>query len=237
VVDAADPSKLAQFWAAALGWDVVAEEPEEVVVAPADGTYPNPDLLPLVFVPVDDQKSTKNRLHFDLASTSDEHQAAKVEQLIGLGARRIDIGQGDVPWDVLADPEGNEFCVLEPRESYLDAMPLAAIVIDSPQPQQILPFWVAAAGWEVQTSGEGFASLRAPTGKGPYLELLRTPDVKAGKNRLHVDVAPLADGDVQAEALRLEELGAVRPDIGQGDVSWVVLADPQGNEFCVLSPR
>lgn len=237
VVDAADPSKLASFWAAALGWEVVAEEPDEVVVAPANGIYPNPDLLPLVFVPVNDPKSTKNRLHLDLATTSDEHQAAKVKQLLALGAARTDLGQGDVPWDVLADPEGNEFCVLEPREDYLGAMPLAAIVVDSPQPQAILPFWVAAAGWEVHASEEGFASLRAPSGKGPYLELLRTPDIKAVKNRVHVDVAPPSDGDVQAEAHRLAELGAARLDIGQGDVPWAVLADPQGNEFCVLSPR
>ena len=86
-------------------------------------------------------------------------------------------------------------------------------------------------------SQPNFASLRAAGGTGPFLELLQTPDTKTVKNRLHVDVAPLADGDVQAEALRLEKEGALRLDIGQGDVTWVVLGDPEGNEFCVLSPR
>ena len=60
---------------------------------------------------------------------------------------------------------------------------------------------------------------------------------KTGKNRLHFDVAPPADGDQQTEVDRLVSLGATRIDIGQGEVSWVVLADPGGNEFCVLTPR
>ena len=60
---------------------------------------------------------------------------------------------------------------------------------------------------------------------------------KIAKNRLHLDLAPPADGDQQAEVDRLLSLGAARVDIGQGDVAWVVMADPGGNEFCVLTPR
>ena len=115
VIDSADPPGLARFWSAALGWEVGAEEPGEVVVWPHGYDYPDPGALPLVFVPVPEPKTGKNRVHIDLASTSAAHQAAQVDRLLGLGATRADIGQGEVPWVVLADPEGNEFCVLTPR--------------------------------------------------------------------------------------------------------------------------
>ena len=237
VIDAADPSRLAAFWAPVLGWEVASDDPDEAVVAPAGFSYPDPAALPLVFVPVAEPKTGKNRIHLDLSTRSDEHQATEVERMLALGSTRADIAQGDVPWEVLADPEGNEFCVLDPRPGYLDARPIAAIVIDSHDPAQIAPFWAAATGWKVQKSAPDFASLRASGGTGPFLELLRTPDKKTAKNRIHVDVAPPSGGDTQAEAGRLEKAGAARIDIGQGEVSWVVLADPEGNEFCVLTPR
>ena len=69
----------------------------------------------LAFVPVPEPKTGQNRVHLDLASASAEDQAAIVDRLLGLGARHVDIGQGEVPWVVLADPEGNEFCVLSAR--------------------------------------------------------------------------------------------------------------------------
>jgi hypothetical protein len=82
------------------------------------------------------------------------------------------------------------------------------------------------------------ASLRHPSGKPPALDLVHVDDPKQGKNRLHLDVAPNAGDDQEAEVNRLLRLGARQVDIGQGDdVSWVVLADPEDNEFCVLSPR
>ena len=237
VIDAADPARLAAFWAAALGWEVAAAEPDEVVVAPVGAEYPSLEALPLVFVPVGDPKTAKNRVHLDLATISDEHQATEIERLLALGAMRADIGQGEVPWEVLADPEGNEFCVLEPREVYLDAKPIAAVVTDSADPEANARFWASAAGWELLSSDPGFASLRAPGGSGPYFELLRNTGAKTVKNRIHVDVAPPREGDTQAEARRLQAAGAVPADVGQGDATWVVLADPEGNEFCVLSPR
>jgi hypothetical protein len=114
VVDAADPPGLARFWSAALGWEVRAEEPGEVVAWPHGYHYPDPVALPLVFAGVPGPKAAKNRVHLDLASESVAHQAAEVDRLLGLGATRADIGQGEVPWVVLADPEGSEFCVLTP---------------------------------------------------------------------------------------------------------------------------
>jgi len=115
VIDAVDPGRLARFWAAALRWEVAAEEPDEVDVWPPGFSYPDPAALPLVFVPVPEAKNGKNRLHLDLATQSAAHQAAEVERLLALGATRAGIGQDDVPWTVLADPEGSEFCVLSPR--------------------------------------------------------------------------------------------------------------------------
>jgi len=238
VIDAANPAKLAAFWAAVLHWEVVADESDEVVaVEPAGFDYPSPAAMPLVFVPVQDAKTVKNRVHLDLSSTSLEDQSAQIERALALGAERADVGQGDVPWEVLADPEGNEFCILEPRDTYADARPLAAIVVDCARPDALAEFWARATGWDIKHTEPDFASLRAPAGTGPFLELLRVPDVKTVKNRLHVDVAPLADGDSEAEARELEQAGGVRTDVGQGAVSWVVLADPEGSEFCVLSPR
>src|SRR5262245_44829701 len=109
VVDAEDPSTLARFWAEVLDWKIVFEDEEEVVIAKSEDQYPG-----LVFVPVPEAKQVKNRLHIDLAP---DDRDAEVERVLGLGATRADVGQSpDVTWVVLADPEGNEFCILSTRD-------------------------------------------------------------------------------------------------------------------------
>ncbi len=109
VIDAHDIHAQARFWAEVLGYGIVFEADDEVAVAKDDHTYPG-----LVFVPVTGTKTIKNRLHIDL---NPDDQNAEVERLLGLGATRADVGQGDdKSWVVLADPEGNEFCVLTARE-------------------------------------------------------------------------------------------------------------------------
>ena len=109
IVDARDPGTLGQWWREALGWVVVNDEPDEFEIRP------EPDRLPgLLFVPVDEPKTLKNRLHLDFRP---DDQDAEVERLLALGATRADIGQGEQSWIVLADPEGNEFCVLGPRSA------------------------------------------------------------------------------------------------------------------------
>jgi predicted enzyme related to lactoylglutathione lyase len=237
VIDAADPARLAAFWAAALGWEVAFEDPNESEVAPPGFEYPGTGAVPLVFVPVPEPKTGKNRIHLDLATTSVTHQQAWVKRLEELGATPADVGQGEVPWAVLADPEGNEVCILEPRPEYRDTSPVAALVVDCEDPGAMARFWASAAGWVVHSVEKDFASLRSPSGNGPYLEFLQVPGPKTVKNRMHLDIAPYPGDDHAGEVARLQEAGAVPADIGQGDVPWVVLADPEGNEFCVLSRR
>ena len=112
VVDAADPGRLGHWWSQALSWRIGYVDQHETDVDPPEG---EPG-LPLVFVPVDEPKVRPNRLHLDLDTSSPAEQRETVEFLLDLGAARADVGQGDAPWVVLADPEGNEFCVLTPRD-------------------------------------------------------------------------------------------------------------------------
>jgi Glyoxalase-like domain len=182
-------------------------------------------------------KTGKNRIHLDLATESVAHQAAEVQRLLGLGAVRADIGQGDVPWVVLADPEGNEFCVLDPRPAYLGTGPVAAVVADCADPAAVAGFWELATGWVPGSSVDVGVSLRSPAGLGPYLELLPSADARAVKNRIHLDVAPFPGEDQAAAVAALRSAGAVPADVGQGTAAWTVLADPEGSEFCVLAPR
>jgi predicted enzyme related to lactoylglutathione lyase len=109
VIDSHDPAALARFWAAVLEYQVVYKDPNEVVIAKDENTYPG-----LIFVPVPEHKGSKNRLHIDLAP---DDRDAEVDRICSRGATKIDIGQSsEATWVVLADPEGNEFCVLRTRE-------------------------------------------------------------------------------------------------------------------------
>jgi hypothetical protein len=241
-IDAVEPVRLARFWAAALGWEMESWEmtaggPEVANVLPAGYSYPDPVAQLLVVLPVPEPKQAKNRVHLNLATLSAAHQAAEVDRLLGLGAVPADVGQGDVPWTVLADPEGNEFCVLDPRPVYRDTGPVAAIVADCADLDVMAGFWELAAGWTRRGVADGRVMLRSPRDVGPFLELQRVPEAKAVKNRVHVDVAPEEGEDLAGAVRVLREAGAVPADIGQRDVDWEVMADPQGHEFCVLTPR
>jgi hypothetical protein len=248
VIDANNPSRLAQFWAAAFGWQAIPEDDGEVGVEPAGYSYPDPVAQTLVIVPVAEPKLGKNRVHFDLATESAEHQAAEVKRLISLGATKADVGQPTtgkqrVPWEVLADPEGNEFCVLDPQPQHYPSTGLfGGVVMDCADPGALADFWELAAGWKRVSAGQNGISLRAPEGVGPYLTLLRAPDPKSVKNRIHLDVAPYEGEDLSEAVGILRSAGAVPVDVGQATtgkqrVPWHVLADPEGNEFCVLTPR
>jgi predicted enzyme related to lactoylglutathione lyase len=114
VIDAHDLPALARFWAQVLDWKILSEREREVVIGP-DETAP----VGICFMPVTDQKTVKNRVHLDLAPGTDGRDA-EVERILALGARRVDVGQtGTESWTVLADPEGNEFCILRPKKTLI----------------------------------------------------------------------------------------------------------------------
>lgn len=230
--DANDPARLAQFWATALGWDIDQLDEVEIDLLPADDTG-----FYLAFLPVPHEKSTQNRVHLDLTTTSIEDQISTVDELVARGARHVDIGQSrDEPHVVLADPEGNEFCVLEPTNTFLaDCGRLGAVNCDGSRETGY--FWSSALGWPLVWDQNEETAIRAPDGTGPMITWSGPPLLaKPGKNRIHLDIAPESIDHV-AEAERLFSLGATYRDIGQGDVAWIVMADPDDNEFCLLTPR
>jgi hypothetical protein len=167
--DALDIAVMERFWRAAIGGRTSG--------------------LQLRFAATDKPKTGKNRLHLDLAGGPG--WGDEVERLLGLGAIRIDIGQGDVPWDVLADPEGNEFCVLRPGEPgvFVDRG-LAAICLDvaeEDRPAQ-QEFWQAAVRW-AHAEYLGLAVRLRRTSTSP-VSLVMGPPVtpKRGRNRVRLDV-------------------------------------------------
>ncbi|MCO8269586.1 VOC family protein [Actinoplanes sp. TRM 88003] len=234
---ARDNITLGQFWADALGWVTAQDEgPGVTNVTPADFDGPNPGAVCIDFVIVEDPEPVRHRVHLDLATRSEAHQTELVAHLQRLGATPADIGQGDVPWVVLADPEGNQFCVLEPRENYPfdQTGPIAAVVVNCADPRAQAHFWGTATAWTPHVSNDNFASLRSPQNVGPYLEFIRTDGCPG---RVHIDLLPHRAEDRPAELDRLIALGAQPADIGQGDVPWTVLTDPEGNPFCLLRHR
>ncbi len=110
VIDTHDLPALARFWASVLKWRILSEREREVVIGPDAGSP-----VGICFMPAPGTKTAKNRLHLDLTTGPDEREA-EIERILALGARRADVGQtGDESWTVLADPEGNEFCVVRPK--------------------------------------------------------------------------------------------------------------------------
>jgi predicted enzyme related to lactoylglutathione lyase len=229
--DANDPLRLARFWADALHWEI--DDETEIGLVPTDDTT-----FRILFLPVPEQKAGTNRLHLDLTTTSIDDQKETVARLVELGARHIDIGQSPGEGHVvLADPEGNEFCVIEPDNSFLaDCGRFGSITCDGTR--EVGYFWSEALGWPLVWDQDEETAIRSPDGTGPFITWGGPPLApKIAKNRLHLDIAPPDHVDQQAEVDRLVSLGATRIDIGQGDVSWVVMTDPDDNEFRVLSPR
>jgi hypothetical protein len=111
------------------------------------------------------------------------------------------------------------------------------VVVGCADPRSLARFWAQAAGWPCERASADMAALRSAGDVGPYLELLRIGDPKTVKNRIHFDVAPYRGDDHAAEVTRLRQLGAAPANVGQDQVPWEVLADPEGNELCVLAPR
>ncbi|MGA6162063.1 VOC family protein [Amycolatopsis magusensis] len=224
--DADDPRALTRFWAGLLGWEQAGDGH---TLLPVDATG-----FRLRFSPSSQPKTGRNQMHFDLTSTSHGDQRRTVARALELGARHIDVGQrpeeGHV---VLADPEGNEFCVIGPGNDFLAGCGFVGAVAGEGS-RETGYFWSEALGWPLVWDQDGETAIRSPHG-GPKITWGGPPlPPKNGKNRLHFDLVP--GGGQRAEVDRLLALGAKRADIGQGEVSWVVMADPDGHEFCVLTP-
>ena len=230
VFDAPDPQTLGRFWEAALGTEPLTDEPAgyETRLATPDGP-----VLDLCFPTVPEPPVGPQRLHLDLRGGTD--QQAIVERMLGLGAVPADVGQGDVPWVVLADPEGNPFCVLEERAAYVDSGPLAAMVLEVADPARDQQFWARLTGW-VPVDGSSRPGLRHPSGRGPFLEFMPETEPKGeGKNRMHLDLRLEPGDDADAIAQEIADRGGreqVHPE--WGELPWRIFEDPSGNEFCVL---
>jgi predicted enzyme related to lactoylglutathione lyase len=225
--DANDPLRLARFWASSLGWEIDEEANGEIRVLPTDGTP-----FAFSFFQVSEPKTSKNPIHLDLVSDSVDHQQEIVERLTALGAERVDIGQGpDAEHIVLADPEGNEFCIVIRGEFLADTGFIGAVVFEPANPVTGY-FWGEAIGWPVVYDQDGDVAIRAPDGRGPFFTFGPPRVVESEKNRLHLD---LLAHDQATEVDRLIALGATRIDRGRDQGPRAEVADPDGNEFFVLS--
>ena len=230
--DANDPRRLARFWAGVLGWEMADDPQDGVALLPSDDTG-----FRIRFLPTQEQKTGPNQMHFDLTSTSLEDQQQTVARALELGGRHIDVGQR---------PEEGTWCSPTPKATSSASSSRATTsspTADSSERcratvrRRSATSGAEALGWPLVWDQDQETAIRSPHG-GPKITWGGPPvRPKTGKNRLHFDLAPPADGDQHAEVDRLVSLGATRIDIGQGEAGWVVMADPDGNEFCVLPPR
>jgi catechol 2,3-dioxygenase-like lactoylglutathione lyase family enzyme len=228
-VDANDPAVLAEFWAAVLGREVEDDGSGEAVLPP-DG---EPGFT-IRFAPTSEPKVGPNQMHFDLASTTSQDQAATVTRALERGASHLDVGQ--LPQEehvVLADPEGNEFCVIEAGNGFLAGTPRIGCLSSDGSPR-VGHFWSEALGWPLVWDQDEETAIQSARGGSkiswggpPY-----TP--RSGTQRWRWHLAPPPGGDQQAEVERLLGRGASRLASGRRADGAVVLADPDGNEFRVL---
>ena len=221
--EAHDPVHLARFWAGVLGREVVED---------AGGAFlPGEDAqLSLRFVPGGAEKRGPNRMHLHLTSASPADQQQTVATALRLGARHLDVGQrpeeGHV---VLADPEGNEFCVIEPGNAFLAGCGfLGELACDGSREAGL--FWSKALGWPLVWDQGQETAIQSPHG-GTKIAWGGPPVApKVARNRQRFDLAPVG-GYQQATVDGLISLGATRLEVAEDGA--VVLADPDGNEFCV----
>ena len=217
--DAQDPAAVAAFWGKLLDRQVVPED--DGVLLPGDDTQ-----VGLRFVAATDA-ATADTLHLHLTSTTLEEQERLVETVLGLGGRHLDVGQ--LPEEehvVLADPEGNAFCVIEPGNGFLAGCGhLGEVACDGGR--EVGVFWSEALGWPLVWDQDDETAIQSPRG-GTKVAWGGAPDSpETRRDRQRFD---LAAADVPAEVDRLVALGATR--LGERD-GGVELADPGGHEFLV----
>jgi catechol 2,3-dioxygenase-like lactoylglutathione lyase family enzyme len=219
--DVADAPAVAAFWAGLLGRDVITEPGGALV--PGDDTQ-----VGLRFAPSDTEQVGPRRLHLHLTSSSLEHQRRTVGTALRLGGRHLDVGQGpDAEYVVLADPGGNELCVIEPGNNFLAGTGyLGEVTCDGSKETGL--FWHAALGWSlVWDEGEQTAVQSSLGGTKISWDSWGLQKVEAGSARSGQRF-DLVAADVAAESERLVSLGATRQSASS---DGVVLADPDGHVF------
>ena len=230
---AEDPDALARFWAHALRWEVGPQADEGVGLRPTDGTR-----FGLRFVPASVDQTSRQRMHLDLTTTSVGDQQESAAELVERGGRHVDIGQTPEEGHlVLADPEGNLLCLIEPDNRFLADCPrLGAVNCDGSRATGV--FWSEALGWPLVWDQDEETAIRAPGGTGPVITWGGPPlNPKDGQNRLHLDLAPRSTTTQDAELARLLALGAARSDGNAHPADRIALTDPDGNELCLLAPQ
>jgi hypothetical protein len=230
--DASEPLRLAQFWSGLLRRDIVDDPHDGVLLLPT-----NDDGFHLRFAPNQQPKVVQNRMHFDLTSSSLEDQRQTVARALELGARHADIGQGpEIDHVVLADPEGNEFDVIAPGNKFLAGCGfVGALACDGSQ--AVGYFWSQALGWPLVWDQDEETAIQSPRG-GTKISWGGPPLMpNGGRDRVRFDLAPAVGVDWQVEVDRLLSLGATRVDTDQDGAGRLVLADPDGQEFSLLTSR
>lgn len=218
--DAREPRALARFWSEVLGRSM---GPGGTSLPPDDNS------MEIRFTQRDEPKGDAGRVHFDLTSESPAAQDATVDLALSLGASHLDVGQlpeeGHV---VLADPEGNEFCVIPAGNGFLtDTARIGALSCDGTRAVGL--FWSAALGWPLVWDEGEETAIQSPTG-GTKIAWGGPPvAAKQGVERLRLDLVPTVGSTQDAEVARLLTLGARRLEDGPDGV--VVMADPDDNEF------
>jgi hypothetical protein len=218
--DAHDPDGLAAFWAGMLGRDIVQEA--SAVLLPGDDTQ-----VGLRFVDAATGTPGPNRVHLHLTSSTREDQQHTVQTALGLGGRHIDVGQrpeeGHV---VLADPGGNEFCVIEPGEGFLAGCGFLGEVTCEGTPA-VGRFWSDALGWPLVWERGQQTAVQSPMGGTKISWDVRPGPPRYGSRRQRLD---LAASDLVADVARLVALGAT--ELGDRD-GCIEFADPDGTGFFV----
>lgn len=231
-LDASDPSRVAAFWAGVLGWSHRGEPNGDVVVAPGDGPA-----YRIVVRESDTPKSGQNRIHLDLTSSSDEAMQATVTRALQLGGCRVDVGQtSQDPHAVMADPEGNELCVIQPGNTFLaDTGVVGAINCDGTR--ALGYFWSEVLGWPLVWDQNEETAIQAPGG-GTKITWSGPPLMpRHGRDRLRLVLAVRAGVEFDAAVSALVARGATRsdPDESGADGVAATMVDPDGNEFRVLA--
>ncbi|MFB7241955.1 bleomycin resistance protein [Streptomyces populi] len=224
--NATRPSELARFWSGVLGWEPADGPDGDAAVLPPDATG-----FRIRFLPGGEPKTGPNRGHFDLTSASPEDQRQTVARALELGGSHIDVGQ--LPEEehvVLADPDGNEFCVIEAGNKFLaDTGAIGALACDGTQ--EVGYFWSEALRWPLVWDQGQETAVQSPNG-GTKITWGGPPVAPTtGPNRLYFELALPADADRDAEVDRLVSLGATRTVTGEDHGGRVLLLDPDGNEF------